>query len=36
MHLVGFIIRLYHDARIPERQSGVISPRNLDLGTRRR
>ena len=27
MHLVGFIIRIYHDARSPERQSdGHLSP----------
>jgi len=24
VHLVGFIIRIYHDARSPERQIGVI------------
>ena len=24
MHVVGFIIRIYHDARSPERQKGVI------------
>ena len=24
MHLVGFIIRIYHDARSPERQTFVL------------
>ena len=34
MHLVGFIIRIYHDARSSECQislSGVSTIRNLDL-----
>ena len=26
MHLVAFIIRIYHDARSPERQIGQIGP----------
>ena len=24
MHLIGFIIRIYHDARSPERQTPVV------------
>ena len=24
VHLVGFIIRIYHDARSPERQKGIL------------
>ena len=27
MHLVGFIIRIYHDARSPERQISKVSKR---------
>ena len=34
MHLVGFIIRIYHDARSPERQIGpaVLIPQQLAFG----
>ena len=35
MHLVGFTIRIYHDARSPERQNIVYSEKFLimDRGT---
>ena len=33
MHLVGFIIRIYHDVRSPERQSPV-SPLHNDIDNR--
>jgi len=26
VHLVGFIIRVYHDARSPEHQNHILSP----------
>ena len=29
MHLVGFIIRIYHDARSPERQSDLYNSRRV-------
>ena len=32
MHLVGFIIRIYHDARSPERQSTVLYNNNNSDG----
>ena len=28
MHLVGFILRMYHDARSPERQIRIYIPQN--------
>ena len=36
MHLVGFILRIYHDARSPERQISVqCLLENLFSGTKR-
>jgi len=29
MQLVGFIIRIYHDARSPERQIGIVNWRQV-------
>ena len=32
MHLVGFIIRIYHDARSPERHTRIVP--KIQLGTK--
>ena len=31
MHLAGFVIRIYHDARSPERQIGSRKFRTLEV-----